>query len=402
MIQNIKVDVIYYKCPTDFEMEFNLCGCCRMRMLTDKAGDRSDLIRSLSRAVSRSRVIICSGPLFEAEGLIKSVAAAIGKSLERVNSAAYGIRTSSDIEVIKGSMPLVTADGMFGGCIIESGPQSIVILTESRSIRKALMGSLIHPYIEELSRAVSARPQTEEVPQAAAEKPDIISEPVIEQPEPVVAEQAETDAQETAAEPPTADEIIEAEAAETDEAAEEAEISAEETAAEAEKNTEADDCKEQETPEQTLEEISKETSEEAEAPSEEEKTEDTAAETDADERSENTAEVREAEPSKEQYEPELYLEPENVKFSRKNYYENSYGDIGEESGYITGDGEDYRPSRRPMKTALTVILIILLIAVIALLYLLVFEPLRAGISPSEYLSELFESASAVSRAGSGI
>ena len=30
MFQNLKVDVIYYKTNTDFEMEFNLCGCCRM------------------------------------------------------------------------------------------------------------------------------------------------------------------------------------------------------------------------------------------------------------------------------------------------------------------------------------------------------------------------------------
>ena len=36
----MKVDVIYYKTNTDFEMEFNLCGCCRMRLLTDKAPDR--------------------------------------------------------------------------------------------------------------------------------------------------------------------------------------------------------------------------------------------------------------------------------------------------------------------------------------------------------------------------
>lgn len=152
-MQNIKVDVIYYKTPTDFEMEFNLCGCCRMRMLTDKASDRRSLIHSLSRAVSRSRIIICAGPLFDDEGLINNVALAIGKPTEPVDIAEYNIRSGEPISVIKGAVPLVTEEGIFGGCIIESGPQSIILISESRSIRKSLMNSLIHPYIEELSIA---------------------------------------------------------------------------------------------------------------------------------------------------------------------------------------------------------------------------------------------------------
>ena len=47
MLQNIKVDIIYYKTATDFEMEFNLCGCCRMRLLTDKAPDRRSMVQNL-------------------------------------------------------------------------------------------------------------------------------------------------------------------------------------------------------------------------------------------------------------------------------------------------------------------------------------------------------------------
>ena len=52
MFQNVKVDIIYYKTNTDFEMEFNLCGCCRMRLLTDKSPDRKTAVHSLARAVS--------------------------------------------------------------------------------------------------------------------------------------------------------------------------------------------------------------------------------------------------------------------------------------------------------------------------------------------------------------
>ena len=33
---NLKVDIIYYKTSSDFELEFNLTGCCRMRLFKDK------------------------------------------------------------------------------------------------------------------------------------------------------------------------------------------------------------------------------------------------------------------------------------------------------------------------------------------------------------------------------
>lgn len=412
MIQNIKVDVIYYKCPTDFEMEFNLCGCCRMRMLTDKTADRTGFIRALSRAVSRSRVIICSGPLFDTEGLIRSVAAAIGKPLETVDSAAYGIRGNARVEIIKGSMPLVSTDGMFGGCIIESGPQSIVILTESRSIRKSLMNDLIHPYIEELSRAVAERlrsSQTTEhiTPPAAAVipepivpeiKPDLKTEEILPDETPVPDEPPE----ETGTEP---DDSYTAEAVE-------------ETDAGADSFSENPVSMEQKIPEN--EEVTEKENEQPEKISgneEIQETEDTdeAGQIDINTFSGNidnqenndvsdTAERQEDSVEEDvipdgQYEPELYVEPGKVKFSRKNYYENSYGDMDDNSGYITGDGEEHLPQRGSMRIAVTVVLLILLIAVIVLLYLLVFEPLRAGISPAEYINSLFGSSSSSSGLG---
>lgn len=151
MRQNIRVDIIYYLCDTDFEMEFNLNGCCPMRMLTGQANDRGALVKNLARAVSRSRVIICCGPLFGGDGLIGLIAASIGRRTERVNCEEYGIVTANDISVIEGSLPLVTPEGYFGGCIIESGPQTIIMLSENRNMRKSLMTNLIHPYLEEIS-----------------------------------------------------------------------------------------------------------------------------------------------------------------------------------------------------------------------------------------------------------
>lgn len=150
MFQNIKVDIVYYKTGTDFEMEFNLCGCCRMRLLTDKTSDKQTFVHSLARAVSRSKVIMVVGALFGENGTITTVANAIGSGISAIDSKAYGIASNEKTEIIDGATPLVTADGCFGGCIMENGPQTMILLSESKSIRKPIMQTLIHPYMEQL------------------------------------------------------------------------------------------------------------------------------------------------------------------------------------------------------------------------------------------------------------
>lgn len=150
MFQNIKVDIIYYKTQTDFEMEFNLSGCCRMRLLTDKAPDRKILVNQLVRAVSRSRIILLTGKLFEKNGTIATAAKAIGRELVSVDNKRFGIRSQENIEIISDSIPLVSTDGIFAGCIVEQGPQTLILLTENKNIRKNVMQNLIHSYIKEV------------------------------------------------------------------------------------------------------------------------------------------------------------------------------------------------------------------------------------------------------------
>lgn len=193
MRQNIRVDIIYYLCDTDFEMEFNLNGCCPMRMLTGQVNDRGALVKNLAKAVQRSRIIMCCGPLFGGDGLIGLVSASIGRNTERVNCEEYGIATASDISVIEGSVPLVTPDGYFGGCIIESGPQTIILLSENRNIRKTLMNNLIHPYLADISMI----PDLAQRMKANSEKSsDNIVTPA---PAPVVPASPEIDAEKAAA-----------------------------------------------------------------------------------------------------------------------------------------------------------------------------------------------------------
>ncbi len=170
MFQNIKVDVIYYNTTTDFEMEFDLSGCCRMRLLTDKAPDRKTLVNQLVRAVSRSRIIIMTGGLFGEEGVIKTCSKAINRSLDAVDNKAYGIDGDQEIEIISDSIPLVSTDGIFGGCIIEQGPQTLILLTENKDIRKNIMQNLIHPYIKEVVAGELVETNDEVVPE---EQPEI-------------------------------------------------------------------------------------------------------------------------------------------------------------------------------------------------------------------------------------
>lgn len=150
MFQNIKVDIIYYKTATDFEMEFNLSGCCRMRLLTDKAPDRKTLVNQLVRAVSRSRIIMIAGALFGDSGIIKTCAKAVSKPIVKIDNKQFGIADEDEIEIIKDSIPLVSSDGIFGGCIIEQGPQTLILLTENKNIRKDIMQNLIHSYVKEV------------------------------------------------------------------------------------------------------------------------------------------------------------------------------------------------------------------------------------------------------------
>ena len=184
MFQNIKVDIIYYKIDTDFEMEFNLCGCCRMRLLTEKSPDKKIFMSHLARAVSRSKIIIIAGSLFGDDGAIKTVASAIGKKLVFANKSEYNIKSEEDIEIIEGSVPLATSEGYFGGCLIEQGPQTIILLTENKDFRKKIMNNLIHPYVKEVcamdltgNNSVNNEPEIKENEETAT---DLTAEETVE------------------------------------------------------------------------------------------------------------------------------------------------------------------------------------------------------------------------------
>ena len=159
MIQNLKIDIIYYDTPSDFEFEFNLGGCCHSRVLNSKTSSPKEMIGCLSKAVSRSRVILIIGKLDGSDGLYSLISKAIGLPLSEVNAEEYGIAQGTNTTVIANSLPLISTDGLLAGCIVESGPQSIVLLPDAKSLRKDIAENLIFQYIT----AVSRTPDTETV-----------------------------------------------------------------------------------------------------------------------------------------------------------------------------------------------------------------------------------------------
>ena len=350
MLQNLKVDIIYYKTNTDFEMEFNLCGCCRMRLLTDKASDKKTLVHDLARAVSRSRVIIIAGELSGEEGIIETTAKSIAKTVTEIDKSVYGIKSEESINVINGATPLVSPEGEFGGCIIESGPQSMILISDDRELRKAVMKTLIHPYIEELCTLeikTKAKNTDAEVPTVIA-PPEPIPDNVVEE----IGEPIEAALEETP------EEIVEAEETDGQETEIESEVETE--------TEESDDLP-----------ISDFSSDEDGVTLEG----GMVFETDASDS---------AEPSPIE-EPKLFIEPQKPQKIRMDYHSHSFAfDEEGDSNYHTPDGNtEERKSVFSGSLPILIISVLLLIVLAVLCYCIFYVPAKDGVTASAYLHETF-------------
>lgn len=346
MIQNIKVDLIYYSTASDFEMEFNLCGCCRMRLLTDKADDKKALVASLAKAVSRSKVIIACGNLFGNEGIISTVATAIGKSVVNADNKTYGISGEENIGIIEGSVPLVTADGIFGGCIIECGPQTIITLTDSKSVKKALLKDLIHPYISELSllpENKTAEANEEAVEEAAEEMAEEVLEETVE-------ETTEETEEEVLKEAVPEEEVLD-ETEPAEEISEESEPTEEEAAPEEET--------------EEMEEISFITDTEEE-------------------------DGEEVTPIVDLGLNDMHIEAEVPRRDAKSYYE-YFVPNSEEDIFISEEEEfdNLKPTSSKLNAPIIILAVLLIIMLMVIGYFLLFIPLTSGQDIGAYINELF-------------
>lgn len=171
MSKNIKVELIYFACAKDFEFEFNLCSACQIRLLTDNPDSIEALPHSLAKGVGRSQVVIITG--LYSNQMIDCVAAAIGFKTSDINCEKYQITSAFAQKIIDGALPLVTTSGKYVGLILESGPQSLVLLSSDKTSRKEIMTTLIQPYIADLSRL----PENQFTAKNVVEAPLDIDEP---------------------------------------------------------------------------------------------------------------------------------------------------------------------------------------------------------------------------------
>ena len=146
-MSNLKIDIIYYKTASDFEMEFNLSGCCRMRMFKDKVDTPKGLVNTLARDVSRSKIIIIVSDLFGENTGVSTISKAIKLPLVELDKEKFGVQSASDILLPKTAVPLVTKSGIYGGFIIENGPQSIIFVSSERTLRHEIMKTYVHNYV---------------------------------------------------------------------------------------------------------------------------------------------------------------------------------------------------------------------------------------------------------------
>ncbi len=159
MISNIKTELIYYNAPKDFAFEFNMNSACQMRLLTGVVSEPRDLLGALSKAVTRSRVIIIMSEINDS--FISLIAQTIGFKTEVLDKASFGITSALCENLITNSVPLVSSDGVFGGFILESGPQSLIAITPDRNTRTELMNSFVNQYLNDLSDYIPPVPAPE-------------------------------------------------------------------------------------------------------------------------------------------------------------------------------------------------------------------------------------------------
>ena len=154
-MSNLKIDIIYYKTASDFEMEFNLSGCCRMRMFKDKVDTPKGLVNTLARDVSRSKITIIVTELYGEHSGVAILSNAVKLPLVSLNKDEYGVQTTDDIFMPKTAIPLVTKAGIYGGCIIENGPQSIIIVSNIRALRHEIMKTYVHNYVFDVGQMMA-------------------------------------------------------------------------------------------------------------------------------------------------------------------------------------------------------------------------------------------------------
>lgn len=156
MVPDLTLEAIYFGVPTDFKMEFKLCGICNIRFLSASVKDNKSFLMALQKSVGRSRVIVTVGGFDGENYLPKIVARATGMDTAPINSNELISDINEKYVIPKGAVPLISTKGNFRGLVIEKGDQAIIMLSEDKTERYEILDTLVCPYIRLLVDKKSA------------------------------------------------------------------------------------------------------------------------------------------------------------------------------------------------------------------------------------------------------
>ncbi len=176
---DVRIEIIYFKQDSDIKLEFGLSSDYPIRLLTNKASDEISFLKKLKTASLRSPIIITVGGFEEKDVYLPElVSKATNIEMTEVDYGKYKTENSGTIRLPEGALPIIHSDGTFNGCVIESGPQSIIMLPEDDKNRMNLLKELIVPYISEHYRTYNLVDESsaEDLSKHSKEEPDSTEE----------------------------------------------------------------------------------------------------------------------------------------------------------------------------------------------------------------------------------
>lgn len=175
---DVRIEIIYFKQDSDIKLEFGLSSEYPIRLLSSKVSDEISFLKRLKTASLRSPIIITVGGFSKKDVYLPEIVAkATNLEMTETDFGKYKTENNGKILLPKGAVPIIYSDGTFNGCVIESGPQSIIMLPEDETNRMKLIKELIVPYISEHYRTFNLTEDSAEEDSIPQELPNNTEQP---------------------------------------------------------------------------------------------------------------------------------------------------------------------------------------------------------------------------------
>ena len=149
MANDVKIEILYYKTNSDISLEFGIRGNYPIRLLSAVCDSSESFLRNLKRALQRSEIIITAGGYDGGTYLPSLIAKAIGTSCTSPNYKSHNIISKKVYPIPEASVALAPNSRNFAGFILESGPQTIISLTDDKKVRIDAVNEIVSKYITE-------------------------------------------------------------------------------------------------------------------------------------------------------------------------------------------------------------------------------------------------------------